>query len=140
MYLSFCNAKREDTTHVYITSQDYLDAMPGTGQDCSCEISPGRDNQAMSVTIRALTVYLYGTDTDPCRERLSIYTGKNNPIHICPAKNGNEYSYISNGDILFINLTVNRTTSLVIQLKTNRTQLGSERKGKVHLFVGSTGR
>ncbi len=127
---------------VYIISENYPGAMPGTDQDCSCEISiphvPG-DVQAMSVTITAVNLYLYGTDIDPCRERLSVYVGRNNPIHICPEKNGNEYSYIRNGDILFQNRTINRSTSLVIQLKTNRTQLMNERKGKVHVFVGSAG-
>ncbi len=139
MYLSFCNAKREDTTHVYITSQDYPDAIPGTGQDCSCEIrmTGHSQYQLMVLNITVVSLHLFGSDNDPCRERFSVDAGRT--YRLCPDRKGNEYSYIKNNQaILLPYLQVDSPSSIVLCLKTNTTS-GDEQTGKVYLSVSSYG-
>ncbi len=142
LHVPFCKAGRLESTHVYIVSEDYPGAMPGTDQDCSCEISPGEGFQAVTVNVTAIVLHLYGSNTDPCRERLTIYTDNGIQV-ICPEKIPTgiiyEYRYVSNFQVLLPHLQIKKASSLVIQLKTNSTLTSMENTGQVILAVSSYG-
>ncbi len=110
--------------------------MPGTDQDCSCEIRAVQSGM-IAMNITAVTVYLYGSDADPCRERLTIHAGRSYPI--CPEQQQSGYSYVSNGHALFPRLVIEEMSTLAIQLKTNRTT-ATEPRGKVLLSIASYGK
>ncbi len=136
--LPFCHGERNETTHVYIASENYPAEMPGTDQDCSCDIT-AIDGSLMVVNITAEKVHLYGNGNDPCRERLSIDAGRS--YQICPEDriDDSNHQYISNGQGLHPHLRVNKSSILVLHLKTNSTATSEEQTGKVLLAVSSYG-
>ncbi len=135
--IPFCSTERLETSHVYIASENYPGAMPGTDQDCSCEIT-ATEGSLMVVKITAEKVHLHGNENDPCRERLSIDAGRS--YQICPEKTIGEsrYQFISNGQVLHPHLRVDSSSTLVIHLKTNSTT-STQDTGKLLLSVSSYG-
>ncbi len=124
-------------TEVYISSDGYPDGMSvNTDQDCRCIIQTENDaTQILDIT--AVHLNLYGKVTDPCRERLTLYSMYSmHTITVCPTYTPAGISVTKINETL-LSTTLDRTQPVEIQLKANRST--SLQQGRFLLSIRNQG-
>ncbi len=138
--VSICSSPETTVTdsQVYISSDGYPDSMPAnTDQDCRCTIQTN-SGRSQILDITAVHLNLYGDVTDPCRERLTLYSMfSKDTITVCPTSTpiGNSVTKINE---TLLSTSLNRTQPVEIQLKANRSI--SVQQGRFLLSIRNQGK
>ncbi len=137
---SICSSQETTVTdsQVYISSDGYPDSMPyNTDQDCRCTVQINTDG-AEILDITAVHLTLYGSVTDPCRERLTLYSMfSKDSTTICPTYTPTGAFSVTKINETLLSTSLNRTQPMEIQLKANRST--AIQQGRFLLYIRQQG-